>query len=193
MLEVSVMQLPVQITFRQMAPSEALEAKIREKAAGLEQFFDRIMSCDVIVEQSNRNHNQGNLFHVRIDLRVPGKELVVSRDPVKNHAHEDPYVAVRDAFDAMKRQLKSYASQQRREVKTHDIPPHGRITALFPMEDYGRILTPTGRDIYFHRNSVLDADFDNLEEGMEVRFSEEMGEQGPQASTVKLIGKHHVV
>lgn len=187
------MQLPIQITFRQMESSEALEEKIREKAAGLEQFFDRIMSCDVIVEQSNRNHHQGNLFHVRIDLRVPGKELVVSRDPVKNHAHEDPYVAVRDAFEAIKRQLKAYAKQQRREVKTHDIPPHGRITVLFPMEDYGRILTPTGRDIYFHRNSVLDADFEDLEEGMEVRFSEEMGEEGPQASTVKLVGKHHIV
>jgi len=186
------MQLPIEINFRQMEPSEALETRIREKIQGLEQLYDRIMSCHVVVELSNKNHHQGNLFHVRIDLRVPGKELVVSRDP-KNHAHEDAYVAVRDAFDAMKRQLKSHARVQRQDVKTHETPPHGRISVIFPMEDYGRILTPEGRDIYFHRNSIIDAEFDDLEEGMEVRFSETQGDNGPQASTVKLVGKHHIV
>jgi ribosomal subunit interface protein len=186
------MQLPIQINFRQMEPSEALEAKIREKIQGLEQLYDRITSCHVIVEMSNKNHNQGNLFHITIDLRVPGKELVVSRDP-KNHAHEDAYVAVRDAFDAMKRQLKSYARVQRAEVKTHEAPPHGRITHVSPTQDYGRLMTPDGRDIYFHRNSVIDGALEQLEEGMEVRFTETQGDNGPQASTVKLVGKHHIV
>lgn len=111
--------LPIQINFRQMEASEALETKIREKVQGLEQLYDRITSCHVVVEHSNKNHQQGNLFHVRIDLRVPGKELVVSRDP-KDHAHEDAHVAVRDAFDAMKRQLKSYANIQHGEVKSHE-------------------------------------------------------------------------
>lgn len=187
------MQLPIEINFRQMEPSEALEEKIREKAHALEQFYDRIMSCHVVVEMSHKNHHQGNLFHVRIDLRVPGKELVVSRDPKNNHAHEDAHVAVRDAFEAMKRQLKSFARTQRRDIKTHEAPPHGRVSVLFPMEDYGRILTPDGRDIYFHRNSVVGAELDQLEEGMEVRFTETIGDNGPQASTVKLIGKHHIV
>lgn len=187
------MQLPIEITFRQMEPSEALEAKIREKAHALEQFYDRIMSCHVVVEMNHKHHHQGNLFHVRIDLRVPGKELVVSREPNGNHAHEDAHVAVRDAFEAMKRQIKSFARLQRREVKTHEMPPHGKVSVLFPMENYGRILTPDGRDIYFHRNSVIDADLDQLEEGMEVRFTETMGDNGPQASTVRLVGKHHIV
>ncbi len=187
------MQLPIEITFRQMEPSEALEAKIREKVFGLEQFYDRIMSCHVVVEMSHRNHHQGNLFHVRIDLRVPGKELVVSRDPKHNHAHEDPYVAVRDAFEAMKRQLKSFVRVQRQEVKTHEAPPHGKIIHVSPTQDYGRIMTPDGRDIYFHRNSVIDGELDQLDEGMEVRFTETVGDNGPQASTVKLVGKHHIV
>lgn len=186
------MQLPVQINFRQMEASEALETRIREKIQGLEQLFDRITSCHVVVEMSNKNHHQGNLFHVRIDLRVPGKELVVSRDP-KDHAHEDAHVAVRDAFDAMKRQLKSYARVKRAEVKTHDTPPHGKIVHVSPTQDYGRIMTPDGRDIYFHRNSVIDSQLDQLDEGMEVRFTETMGDNGPQASTVKLVGKHHIV
>lgn len=187
------MQLPIEITFRQMEPSDVLEAKIREKAQGLEQFYERIMSCHVVVEMSHKNRHQGNLFHVRIDLRVPGKELVVSRDPKLNHAHEDAHVAVRDAFEAMKRQLKSYARVQRQDVKTHEEPPYGKVSVVFPLEDYGRILTPDGRDIYFHRNSVIDADLDEIEEGMEVRFTETMGEHGPQASTVKVTRKHYMV
>ncbi|MCX4187279.1 HPF/RaiA family ribosome-associated protein [Methylophaga sp. OBS4] len=187
------MQLPLQITFRQMEPSEALETKIRERMEELEQFYNQIMSCNVVVEMSHKHHHQGNLFQVRIDLRVPRKELVVSRGPDLNHAHENPYVAVRDAFDAMKRQLEAHSRIQRREVKMHEAPPHGKISVLFPKEDYGRITCADGRDIYFHRNSVVGADFDGLETGMEVRFADEMGEAGPQASSVRLIGKHHIV
>ena len=181
------MQLPLQVTFRHMEPSEALEAKIRKRADELDQLFDGIMSCRVVVEINHQHHHQGNLFHVRIDLKLPGKELVVSREPDKHHAHEDPYVAVRDAFDAMRRQLEDYLRVRRNEVKTHEEPPHGVISVLFPHEDYGRIVSADGRDIYFHRNSIVGADFNNLETGMHVRFAEEMGEHGPQASSVQLM------
>ncbi|MCK5616255.1 HPF/RaiA family ribosome-associated protein [Candidatus Pacearchaeota archaeon] len=187
------MKLPLQITFRHMEHSDAVEAKIRERVEELEQFYDQIMHCRVVVEEDHKHHHQGNLFSVHIDLTVPGKELVVSRGPDGNHAHEDMYVALRDAFDAMRRQLENFARVQRRKVKSHEAPPHGKISKLFPSEDYGRIASADGRDIYFHRNSIIDADFDALDIGMEVRFAEENGEQGPQASTVYLIGKHHIV
>lgn len=186
------MKLPLEITFRNMEPSEALEANVREHAGKLDQFYDRIMSCRVVVEQDHKHHRQGNLYHVRIDLTVPGKELVVSREPEKHQAYEDVYVAVRDAFRTMHRQLKEYAQRQRRQEKHHEAPPHGRIAALFPAEDYGIIEASNGEEIYFHRNSVLDGDFEQLEVGNEVRFHQEQGEKGPQASTVKLIGKHHI-
>ena len=187
------MKLPLQVTFRNMDSSAAVEANIREKAMKLDQFCDQIMSCRVIVEALHKHHHQGNLFHLRIDITVPDEELVVSRGPAGHHAHEDVYVAVRDAFDAARRQLQDYNAKRQQQVKYHEPEAHGRIARLIPMEDYGVIETPDGREIYFHRNSVLNAEFDQLEEGAEVRFHEESGEQGPQASTVKLEGKHHVV
>lgn len=187
------MKLPLEITFRNMEPSEALAANVREHAEKLEQFYDRIMGCRIMVEQDHKHHHQGNLYHVRIDLTVPGKELVVSRESQKRHAHEDVYVAVRDAFRTMRRQLEDYARRQRGQEKHHEIPCHGRITALFPGEGYGIIETSEGKEIYFHKNSVLAADFEQLAVGTEVRFHPEQGEKGPQASTVSMIGKHHIV
>ena len=130
---------------------------------------------------------------MRIDITVPDEELVVSRDPAKHHAHEDVYVVIRDAFDAARRQLQDYNNKRQQHVKHHEPESHGHVIRLIPMEDYGVIATPDGREVYFHRNSVLNAEFDKLEEGAEVRFNEESGEQGPQASTVLVEGKHHVV
>jgi ribosomal subunit interface protein len=187
------MKLPLQVTFRNMDSSAAVDANIREKAMKLDQFCDQIMSCRVIVEALHKHHHQGNLFHVRIDITVPDEEVVVSRDPAKHRAHEDVYVAVRDAFAAAQRQLQDYNAKRQQHVKHHEPEAHGRVIRLIPKEDYGVIATPDGREIYFHRNSVLNAEFDDLEEGAEVRFHEESGDQGPQASTVKAEGKHHVV
>ncbi|QKT04879.1 HPF/RaiA family ribosome-associated protein [Ectothiorhodospiraceae bacterium 2226] len=186
------MQIPLQVTFRNMDTPPALEADVREKAAKLDEFCPDIMSCRVVVEAQHKHHHAGNLYHVRVDLTVPGRELVVSRERDQHHAHEDPYVAVRDAFDAARRQLQDYEHRRQRHVKRHEPPSHGRILEINPAQDFGRIETSDGRDVYFHRNSVLDADFDRLDVGTEVRFDEEMGEQGPQASTVHVIGKHHI-
>lgn len=108
------MQIPLQITIRDMEHSDALETHIRDKANKLEEFFDRIMSCRVVVEMPHKHHHQGKQFNVRIDIGVPGSEIVVNRD----HA-EDVYVALRDAFDAAKRQLEDYARKIRGNVKMH--------------------------------------------------------------------------
>lgn len=185
------MQIPVQITFRNMDPSAAVEANVRDQAERLERFDDSIVSCRVVVELQHRHHHQGNLFHVSVDLKVPGAELVSGRGATQHQAHEDVYVAVRDAFDSLRRQLEDHARRQRGDVKTHESPAHGRIVELHPQ--HGRIETLDGRQVYFHRNSVLGADFGTLAIGDEVRFSEEAGENGPQATTVHTIGKHHVV
>ncbi len=179
------MRLPLQLTVRNMSLSEAAETDIREKAARLDSFYDQVMGCRVIVEAPHRHHHKGVLYNVRIDMTVPGSEIVIKREP-----HEDLYVAIRDAFDAARRQLEDFARRRRGDVKTHEAPSHARVTKL--LAEYGFLETPDGREIYFHRNSVLDGGFDRLKTGAEVRFSEEEGEQGPQASTVALIGKHHV-
>jgi ribosomal subunit interface protein len=187
------MKLPLQINFRNMDPSEAMEANVRQKAEKLDLFYDQIMSCRVVIESQHQHHHQGNIYHVRIDLTVPGNEIVVSRAPGEHKSHEDAYVAIRDAFDAARRQLEDYSRHRKRHVKAHETPPHGVIQELHPDEGYGRITSSDGREIYFHRNSLLDADFDDLEIGDEVRFDEEAGDEGPQATTVKLVGKHHIV
>lgn len=186
------MKLPLQITLRNMEPSEAIEADIREKAAKLDEFFGQIMSCRVVVEARHHRHHKGNLYHVRLDITVPDNEIVISRDRDLHHAHEDAYVAIRDAFDSARRRLEDYARRRRQDVKTHEAPPHGRIVQLFKEEDYGKIETPDGREVYFHRNSVLNTSFDKLDIGMEVKFDEEQGDRGPQASSVRVVGKHHI-
>lgn len=119
------MQIPVQITFRDMEPSPAIEQRVREKTAKLERFFDRITSCRVLIEAPHVHQHKGRLFHVRVDLTIPGGELVVSRNPSEHHAHEDVYVAIRDAFKAAERQLDEHAEKIRGHVKNHSRPEIG--------------------------------------------------------------------
>jgi len=183
------MILPMQITFHDVDKSDALEEKIREAASKLDQFHENIMSCRVVVEAPHRRHRTGTLYHIRIDVSVPGKELVVDREPGDRNTHEDPYVVVRDAFDAMERKVKEHDRKRHGEVKVGVSAPHGRVTRLFPEEGYGFIESFEGQEIYFNRKSVLNDAFRRLKVGMEVRFREEMGEKGPQASTVDLVGK----
>ncbi len=102
------MQMPLQISFRHMAHSNALAFEIEKKALKLETFCPRITSMNVVIEPTTRRHQQGNLFHVRIDLTLPGREIVVGSDPSLNQAHEDAHVAIRDAFKAARRQIEDY-------------------------------------------------------------------------------------
>ena len=176
------MQQPLQITARDLSLSEVAENDIRAKAENLDTYYDGIISCRVVVEGPGRHHRQGP-YVVRIDLSVPGSELVVDRQ-----TDTDFYVAIRDAFDAARRRLEDYARRQRGDVKTHEGMSHGRVSKLLPERDHGFIETPEGREIYFHRNSVLHPGFERLSIGTEVRFTEEAGAQGPQASTVAILG-----
>jgi ribosome-associated translation inhibitor RaiA/cold shock CspA family protein len=187
------MQMPLQISFHGLDPSPEIEARIRKKAAKLERFSDRIIGCRVVVEAPHRHHRHGKLYNVRIDLSVPGKDVFVGHSGPLNHAHEDVNVAIRDAFNAAARQLEDHARRIRGGVKTHTAPKHGKITQLF--EDYGFVEMPDGQEVYFHKNSVVDADFYKLEVANEVRLviAEGEGVEGTQASSVTPIGKHHIV
>lgn len=178
------MELPLQITGRDLTLSASLESEIRDRAGKLELFCDKIMRCKVVLEGPAQHHRKGGPFKVRIDLTVPGSELVVN-----HQSDEDLYVAVRDAFDAARRQLEDYVRRQRGDVKAHAEPPYGHVSKLFEEEGYGFIETADGREIYFHRNSVLVPGFENLKVGAPVRFTEEAGEKGPQATTVTSASK----
>lgn len=174
------MILPLQITARNIDLTEVIKTDIRGHAEKLDKFYEKLTSCRVIVEALPLR----SLYNVHVDMTVPGKELVIRREP-----NSDLYLAIRDAFNAAYRVLEDFARLERRDVKHHEGLPHARISALFPDRGYGFLTTYEGREIYFHAHSILNHDFDKLEVGMEVRFSEEMGEKGPQASSLRIIGK----
>ncbi|RMD64255.1 MAG: ribosome-associated translation inhibitor RaiA [Alphaproteobacteria bacterium] len=115
------MEFPLEITFHNMDRSSAVESVVRDKVAKLAHYYDRIVSCRVVIEAPHRHHHKGKLYAVRIDISVPGRELVVNRNGPQDHAHEDVYVAIRDAFKAAVRQLEDYARKIRGKVKKH--PP----------------------------------------------------------------------
>lgn len=187
------MSTSLQITFKDMDPSPAIETRIRQKASQLDRFFRRAGRCHVTVAAPHRRHRKGGLYEVTVRLTVPpGREIVTGREGRKDHAHEDVNVAIRDAFDAAIRQLEDHARRLRAELKTHAVPMHGRVASLFA--DHGFVATDAG-DIYFHRNSVVGEDFDALEIGREVRLdiAEDESANGWQATTVRLVGKHHPV
>jgi ribosomal subunit interface protein len=178
------MQLPIQVVFRNMEPSPTAEEKARTLASRLERYFDKIISCRVVIESPHRHHHKGKLYHVRIDLTVPDAELVVSRESSAHHSHEDVYVAIRDAFNAIKKQLQTYVHQRRGEIKHHEVHLYGQVLEVCPPADYGYIETTDGRHIRFNSSSMIDYDFNKLEVGDRVRFAEAENAEEPVASTV---------
>lgn len=185
------MQVPLQIVFEHIGHSDPIEARIRDEAKKLEEFYDRITSARVVVGRPQHRHEKGDTYQVRIHLAVPGAaDIVISRDPAVTGVHEDAYVTIRDAFKAARRQLQDAARERQGQVKVHQEQPRGVIASLRPDEDYGFIRSADGREIYFHRNSVEGGAFDALSVGDDVRYSEEMGVKGPQATFVRPGRKH---
>jgi cold shock CspA family protein/ribosome-associated translation inhibitor RaiA len=188
-----------------MEPSDALDSEIRTRIHRLETYYRSIMGCRVLVELGERHHESGNRFHVRIDLTVPGDEIVVAHDaslhasaidteverarkadepdPERKHAR----VAVREAFDIARRRLQDHARRQRGTVKAPVRQPRGHVARLFPSDGYGYIQAEDGHEVYFQKTSVLKNVFERLTVGSDVSYVEEPGEKGPQASTVKLL------
>ena len=180
------MKQPVQITFRGMERSDAVEAAVRRRLEHLDRFGADLMACHVVVELTQKHQHQGRPFSVRIDLTMPGRELVVNRV-----ADEDVYVALRDAFDDMTRQVEDAERQRRGDVKAHARPLHGTVARINEVDGYGFIATPDGDEHYFDRfNLAGGARFEQLRVGQEVQFITALAAQGPQAKRVSL-GKHH--
>lgn len=176
------MALALDITVRDIETSPAIETRIREKADKLTQYFERIESCKVVVEQEQKKAHQGKLYLVRLDVTVPGKHLVVNRQP-----STDLYVAIRDSFQAMYRQLEDYAGKIRGDVKSHLKSLEGEIKGLFA--DYGFIETPDGSKYYFHESNVMQPPFSELMVGQMVHFIEVTAGDTLQAGHIKGNGK----
>jgi ribosomal subunit interface protein len=175
--------LPTQITIRNISASQPLETHIRHKVEKLQHFYDRISSCRVVVEKSQKHKHQGKLFNVRIDVTVPGKELVVT------HKHdEDAYIAIRDAFEAIERRLEEYAKKRHgRRVKIHDDVLHGlrgHIARMLPDQGYGFIAGMDGNEYYFNNTNVSHPDFHKLMIGDAVGYIGQLFNDGWQANRV---------
>jgi ribosomal subunit interface protein len=179
------MQVPLQITIQNVPRSEALEARIREAAAKLEQFHPRITSCRVAVDETEKHPHQGRQFRVRVEVTAPGREHVAA---TLQH-HEDVYVALRDAFDAARRQLQDEVREARGDVKRHALARHGRVARLDLVQGFGFIETDEGDELYFSRDNVVNPPFEHLHPGTEVQFIEEAAGEGVQAKRVSA-GKH---
>lgn len=204
------METSLQITFRNIESSGMVEEWIRADVAKLNTFYNRIIGCRVAIEVPHRHHRKGSPYHIRIDLTVPGEEIVVKREPslsprvrrlggaeIKKSLevktpHKNLRLAINDAFKATSRQLQDYARRQRGDVKSHAPLQVARVSKILPDEGYGFLTSRDGRGIYFHQNSVVNQAFPRLKVGTRVSFLEEPGEKGPQASSVRIIGKVRV-
>ncbi|MBE9212061.1 HPF/RaiA family ribosome-associated protein [Plectonema cf. radiosum LEGE 06105] len=184
------MNIPAEVTYRGVEKTDAIDSLVNSKIAKLEQFCDHISSCRVAIEKTHDHPSSGSPYRVRLDITVPpAHELAVDRSPDIGIQYEPLDAVIRHAFDAMQRQLKELNDRQQGEVKEH--PQQAMVAVvskLFPEQDYGFIKTlDTGREIYFHRNSVIHGDFERIEVGTGVQFSETLGEMGPQATTVRIV------
>lgn len=181
------MDVQPEIAFRNVKATDELKSRILNHIEKLEKVYDRIVTCRVMVEETNPR-TTGKLYHVRVEVSVPNGQVIVNREPPVDPMNRDLGQAVTEAFDRARRQLKEF-KERIRENKgaTRDLPPHGPVIRLLTDDGgvrYGFIQSGDGHQIYFHENALVDLDYDDLEVGTEVRFVESKGDQGPQASTV---------
>ncbi len=185
------MDAPPEIRFHNLDPSDALEAAIRERVDKLDRLYPRLTRCLVSVEAPHKQHRKGNQCEVHIELWVPGGHLAVTREPHRakdKYVRADVYKVMRDAFDAAERKLLDHKQQINGEVKLHPEFFHGQVSTINPLDDHGFILTNTGSQLYFHRNSLMEGQMEHLEPGQAVHYVETLGDTGPTASKVWLIG-----
>jgi cold shock CspA family protein len=185
------MQTPVQIDFQGMNGTPSTRRSIEAHVAHLEQLFGRVTACRVVLKGPGGHHRTGGLYEINIHLALPdGRKVNIGRTPKADERHSNLAFAINDAFKRAVRQLQDRVRKLQGQVKQHEGEPIGTVRSLDPFGEFGFIEAADGHEVYFHRNSVLDDAFGRLEVGTRVSYFEEPGDKGPQASTVKLLGKH---
>lgn len=178
------MQAPLQISMHGIERSNALYDAVRQNAEKLERCYEHITSCRVVLELDGRHKRQGRKFSVRIDLEVPGGDIGVTGEH-----DEDVQVALREAFEAARRKLESYAHGQHRDARRQPPEHTGRIQRIDAVEGCGFIVTDEGREYRFSRENVVTPPFDQLAVGIPVHFVGEATAEGLQAKRVSAHGK----
>jgi len=185
------MQTPVEIDFQGLKGTEQLRACVLKHIAVLEERFGRITACRVVIKAPSERHRTGGACEITIRLSLPqGREVDIGRSEKADERYADATVALNDAFKRARRRLQDHARRMRGQIKSHDNPPIATVRSFDGTAGFGFLETTDGREVYFHKNSVLNGDLRQVAPGARVTFFEEMGDKGPQASTVKLLGKH---
>lgn len=182
------MQTPLEIDFQGMDADTRVRGIIAKHVDELEERFGRITAARVVLKAPGGHHRIGN-YEINIRLALPdGRDVIADRTPDEDERQADIDFAINDAFKHARRQLQDEVRRMQGQTKHHEAEPIARVARIDPSGEFGFLETEDGREIYFHRNSVLGGK--PLEEGARVTFAEEAGEKGPQASTVKVMGKH---
>ena len=185
------MQTPVEVEFQEIAVSPAAQELIEGHVKKLEQRYGRITACRIVVKGPGHRHQTGGLYDINIRMALPdGREVHIGRTPKADERHSELSFAINDAFKRARRQLQDNAQRMEGMIKSHEGQPIGTVVRLDPAGEFGFLRSSDGEEVYFHRNSVLDGNFSELAVGSRVTFADEIGEKGPQATTVKLLGKH---
>jgi cold shock CspA family protein len=185
------METPIEIDFQGMAANPAVRDNINKHVSQLEERFGRIIAGRVVLKAPGGHHQKGGLYEINIRLKLPeGREVVIGHTAQNDERYSDLNFSINDTFKRARRQLQDQVRKLQGQVKHHEGKPVGTVVELDPLGEFGRIETEDGREIYFHRNSVLGGEFPRLTVNSRVTYAEEMGEKGPQASTVKRIEKH---
>lgn len=181
------MQKPPEIAFRNVEARDELKSLILERMEKLETVYPGLISCRATIEDITPDRRTGNDYRVHLEIGIPNHTVIVDKHDPEAGEHRDLPQAIHHAFDVARKRLQKTKELQRGDVKTHALPPHGRVTALQTAADgvrYGFIEARDGEAIYFQESALVDIDYDALEIGDEVRYVQSGGTEGPQASTV---------
>ena len=185
------MQTQAQIEFESNIPNSAeRRAVIDRHISELENHFGRITACRIVVKGPGEHHRTGGQYDVSVRLALPdGREVNIGRTPKEDGRYADLTFAIDNAFKRARRQLQDQARVMRGQTKQHENLPVGTVVRLDPSGEFGFLQAADGQEVYFNCNSVLDR-ASKIMPGTRVSYVEEIGEKGPQASTVKVLGKH---
>jgi cold shock CspA family protein/ribosome-associated translation inhibitor RaiA len=185
------MQTPIEIDFQGLKGNEHLRACVLKHVAVLEERFGRITACRVVIRAPSERHRTGGAYEIAIRLSLPqGREVDIRRSETADERHADPTFALNDAFKRARRRLRDQARRMQGHVKAHDGPPIATVSKFDDVTGFGFLETADGREVYFHKNAVLNGGARHIAPGVRVTYFEEMGDKGAQASTVKVLGKH---
>lgn len=185
------METPLEIEFQGVSPGLTLQSFIEDHVANLEKRYGRITACRVVLRGPGQHHRMGGIYEVNIHMTLPtGRDVNISKARNADERHANVNFALNDAFKRARRQLQDRVRKIQGKVKHHEGPPLAKVKEIDFSGEYGFLEAADGREIYFHKNSVVGATISDLAAGARVSFAESRGDKGPQATTVKPLGKH---